>query len=59
MNRQELAKRLAKALLLKEGGGRLDSCSSLMCLRSYFSEMSFEELLGVATQNGITEPLLR
>ena len=54
MTQPELAKELARALLLKEGQGKPESFSSLMCLCSYFSEMTMEELLGVATQNGIT-----
>ncbi len=57
MTQPELATKLAKAMLLKEGGGKLESFKSLICLRNYLSEMSIEELSGVATQNRITDCL--
>ncbi len=54
MNQMELAKALARALLENEKRGKAKSFSSLNSLRSYFSAMSMEDLLGIATQNGIT-----
>ncbi len=53
MTHSGLVRTLARALLLKEGHGKPESFASFMCLCRYFSEMSMEELLGVATQNGI------
>ncbi len=55
MTESELVKALARSLLLKEGGEKAESFSSLICIRNYLSAMSKEELLGIATQNGITD----
>ena len=48
MTKNELAMRLARLLLLKEGGGTLESFESLLCLRSYFSELTLDELHQIA-----------
>ena len=53
MTHSELSQELAKALLLKEGNRKLVSFKTFLCIRNYFDEMTMEELLGVATQNGI------
>ena len=50
MTKNEFAMRLARLLLLKEGGGTLESFESLLCLRSYFSELTFDELHQIAIQ---------
>ena len=53
MTQNELAMTLAQILLLKEGGGKLESFESLLCLRSYFSELSIDELHQIAIEYGI------
>ena len=53
MTQNELAITLARILLLKEGGGKLESFESLLCLRSYFSELTIDELHGIAIEYGI------
>ena len=53
MTQDKLAKKLAKALLVREGGGQIESFSSLICVKGYFSALTKEDLLGIATQNGI------
>ncbi len=55
MTHHELSKILARQVLLKEGGGEIESFNSLICLISYFSEMSIEELLGIASQYGLSD----
>ena len=50
MTQNELAMRLARLLLLKEGGGTLESFESLLCLRSYFAELTLDELHQMAIQ---------
>ena len=55
MNKKELAKKLARTLLLKEGQGKLGSFRSFMCIQSYFNEMSVKELQGIATLYSITD----
>ncbi len=54
MTHAELATTLAKKLLLKEDRGEHQSIRSLKHLKHYFYEMSMEELLGIATQQGIS-----
>ena len=53
VTKNELAMRLARLLLLKEGGGTLESFESLLCLRSYFSELTLDELHQIAIEYGI------
>ena len=53
MTQDKLAKKLAKALLVKEGGRQIESFGSLICVKGYFSALSKEDLLGIPTQNGI------
>ena len=53
MTEVELAKKLAQAILRKEGEGRIESFNTLICVQNYFSALSMAELLGIATQNGI------
>ena len=53
MNQDELAKNLAKALLMKQGGGKFESFSALGSVKEYLAALSIEELLGIATQNRI------
>ncbi len=57
MNHQELVKLIAKEMLIKEGSGKLESFISLHCLCSYFSEISIDQLMGIASQYGINYPL--
>ena len=53
MTQNELAMTLARLLLLKEGGGTLESFESLLCLRSYFSELTLDELRQISIDYGI------
>ena len=53
MNHAELANALAREVLLKDREKQVNSQISLDSLNKYFLRMSMEELLGVATVNGI------
>ncbi len=53
MKKEELAKELVQALLLKEGGGTTVRVSSFICVRDSLSALPVEELFGIATENGL------
>ena len=55
MRKAELAKKLAKSLLLKEGIGKSESINSLTYIINYYYQMSKEELMGIATLQGIAD----
>ncbi len=57
MNKEELSKRIAKAILIQDKSPKTKSFRSFICLRNYFSQMSIEELLGIGTQYGIKDLL--
>ena len=51
MKKDELTRRLAKALLMKEGEGKVGSLNTLIRVRGYLSALTMDELFGIVTQN--------
>ena len=48
MTKEELALKIAKEIY--RGKGRLESFHVLQCIRSYFSDLSMDDLEGIAEQ---------
>ena len=55
MSKAELAKKLARSLLSKEGIGKPKSINSLKYVINYYYQMSKEELMAIATLQGIAD----
>ncbi len=55
MTKEELVRRLSKKLLVKTESSEYESLNSLICIQNYLLHMTKEELLGVATQQGIKD----
>ncbi len=51
MTKEQLAQKIAKEIY--KGRGKLESFHALQCIRSYFSDLSMDDLEGIAGQYGI------
>ena len=51
MTKEQLALKIAREMY--KGRGKLESLHAFQCLRSYFSDLSLDDLEGIAGQYGI------
>ena len=51
MKKEQLALKIAREL--HRGKGKLESFHAFQCIRSYFSDLSMDDLEGIAGQYGI------
>ena len=51
MTKEQLALKIAREI--NRGKGKLESFHSFQCIRSYFSDLSMDDLEGIAGQYGI------
>ena len=51
MTKEQLALKIAREI--HRGKGKLESFHSFKCIRSYFSDLSMDDLEGIAGQYGI------
>ena len=51
MTKEQLALKIAREIY--RGKGRLESFHALQCIRSYFSDLSMDDLEGIEAQYGI------
>ena len=51
MRKDQLALKIARAIY--KGKGKLESFHALQCIRSYFYDLSMDDLEGIAGQYGI------
>ena len=56
MTKDQLAQKIAREIHKRKGKerkGKLESFHAFQCIRSYFSDLSMDDLEGIAGQNGI------
>ena len=51
MTKEQLAQKIAKAIYKERG--KLESFHAFQCIRNYFSDLSMDDLEGIAGQYGI------
>mgnify|MGYP001341078574 CR=1 FL=1 len=51
MKKEQLALKIAREIY--KGKGKLESVRAFQCIRSYFSDLSLDDLEGIAGQYGI------
>ena len=51
MTKEQLAQKIAREIYKEKG--KVDSFQSFQCIRSYFSDLSVDDLEGIAGQYGI------
>ncbi len=51
MTKEQLALKIAREIY--RGRGKLESFHAFQCIRSYFSDLSMDDLEGLAAQHGI------
>ena len=53
MTKEQLALKIAREIYKGKGKGKLESFHAFQCIRSYFSDLSMDDLEGIAGQYGI------